>query len=73
MPYLEPLNDKDIQDALLAASSVSDDHIQKATTRNTNPESWTHDSSTQQQKWLTMGHQSGGPKKCNTFDATNLG
>ena len=30
MPFLEPLSDKDIADALSAASSVGDDRIQKA-------------------------------------------
>ena len=30
VPFLEPLSDKDIADALSAASSVGDDRIQKA-------------------------------------------
>ncbi len=73
MPYLEPLNDRDTQDALLAASPVSDDHIQKAATRHTTPEWWTHDYSAQRQKWFTVGYQSDDPKKCDTFDAKNFG
>ncbi|KLO26134.1 KPN_02809 family neutral zinc metallopeptidase [Mycobacterium haemophilum] len=73
VPYLEPLSDKDIQDALSAASSVGDDRIQKAATGHTNPESWTHGSSAQRQKWFTVGYQTGDPNKCDTFDATNLG
>ena len=39
VPYLEPLTDKDIADALSAASSVGDDRIQKQATGRINPES----------------------------------
>ena len=44
VPFLEPLTDKDIADALSAASSVGDDRIQQAATGRVNPESWTHGS-----------------------------
>jgi predicted metalloprotease len=73
VPFLEPLSDKDIADALSAASSVGDDRIQKAATGRVNPESWTHGSSAERQKWFTVGYQTGEPKKCDTFSATNLG
>ena len=73
VPYLQPLSDKDIQDALSAAASVGDDRIQKETTGSVNPESWTHGSAAQRQKWFTIGYQTGEPGKCDTFAATNLG
>lgn len=73
VPYLEPLSDKDIRDALSAAASVGDDRIQKAATGHINPESWTHGSSAQRQKWFTTGYQTGNPNKCDTFSATSLG
>jgi hypothetical protein len=73
VPYLEPLSDKDIADALSAAASVGDDRIQKASTGHINPESWSHGSSAERQKWFTVGYQTGDPHQCDTFAATNLG
>ena len=70
--FLEPLSDKDIADALSAASSVGDDRIQKAATGRVSPESWTHGSSAQRQHWFTVGYQTGDPKKCDTYDARDL-
>ncbi len=72
-PFLQPLSDDDIRDALSAARSVGDDRIQKKTTGRTNPESWTHGSSEQRQHWFTTGYQTGDPNRCDTFATNDLG
>jgi predicted metalloprotease len=71
-PYLEALTTKDIQDALSAASSVGDDRIQKAATGRTDPETWTHGSSEERQRWLMTGYRSGDLASCDTFAAAQL-
>jgi len=68
-PFLEPLTQQDLNDALSAASAVGDDRIQKAATGRVSPEAWTHGSSEQRQRWFYQGYKTGDINQCDTFSA----
>ena len=57
----------EIADALRAAAVVGDDFQQRRATGTVRPESWTHGSSAQRQRWLTIGFEQGDPAACDTF------
>ena len=64
-PYLEPITDTQLKDALNAALVVGDDHIQQQS-GFVNPESFTHGSSEQRQYWFANGYKN-GLEVCDTF------
>ncbi len=66
VPFLQPITQEQIQDALSAASAVGDDRIQESTQGRVNPEGWTHGSSEQRQRWFMTGYDQGAGA-CNTF------
>lgn len=61
-----------LADALSAAQAVGDDHIQQQSGGGVQPETWTHGSSEQRQRWFTTGYTEQAPGACDTFAATEL-
>ncbi|WP_322410749.1 neutral zinc metallopeptidase [Microbacterium invictum] len=66
VPFFEAPTGTQITDALNAAATVGDDHIQREAGAPVNPESWTHGSSEQRQRWFATGYD-GGVNACDTF------
>lgn len=69
VPFLQPVTKSEISDALNAAAAVGDDHIQQSTQGQVDPESFTHGTSAQREKWFSTG-LGGGPQSCDTFAAS---
>ncbi len=63
----------DLLEALASAQAIGDDRIQAKTQGRVTPESWTHGSAAERQRWLTQGFQTGDPNQCDTFAAKDLG
>jgi predicted metalloprotease len=62
----------DVESALSAAAAVGDDRLQRAATGTVSPESWTHGSSAERQRWFQRGYESGKVASCDTFGASAL-
>jgi predicted metalloprotease len=62
----------DVEAALRTASAIGDDTLQRKATGRVVPDSFTHGSSEQRQRWFTTGYRDGSAKGCNTFRSANL-
>jgi predicted metalloprotease len=66
------LDPGDIESAMNAAAKIGDDALQRSAGRSVVPESFTHGSSAQRQRWFNQGYQGGTVKGCDTFSTSNL-
>ncbi|MHA3980397.1 KPN_02809 family neutral zinc metallopeptidase [Halovulum sp. GXIMD14794] len=62
----------DIDEALNAAAQIGDDTLQKASQGYVVPDSFTHGSSEQRQRWFYTGYETGDPQQCDTFGTNRL-
>ncbi len=62
----------DVEEALNAARAIGDDTLQKQSQGRVVPESFTHGTSEQRQRWFRTGLASGDPDRCDTFAASRL-
>ena len=66
------LEQGDVEEAMNAAAKIGDDALQRASGGTVVPESFTHGSSAQRQRWFNNGLQNGDIKACDTFSARSL-
>ncbi len=67
--FVEP---GDIEAAMRTAAAIGDDTLQRKATGHVVPDSFTHGSAEQRQRWFTTGFREGTVGACNTFNAANL-
>ena len=66
------LEQGDVEEAMNAAARIGDDALQRGSGGAVVPESFTHGSSAQRQKWFATGLKNGTVKGCDTFSIRNL-
>jgi predicted metalloprotease len=62
----------DVDAALRTAAAIGDDTLQRKAQGRVVPDSFTHGSAEQRQRWFNTGLKSGSVGSCNTFAATQL-
>ena len=67
--FIEP---GDVEAALRTAAAIGDDTLQRRARGYAVPDSFTHGSSEQRQRWFNTGFRSGSVASCNTFAAAQL-
>ena len=66
------LEDGDVDEALNAASAIGDDTLQRQSRGTVVPESFTHGTSAQRQRWFRIGLRTGDPDSCDTFSVDEV-
>ena len=66
------LENGDVAAAMNAAAKIGDDALQRAGGGAVVPESFTHGTSAQRQRWFDTGLRTGSVKACDTFNTQNL-
>ena len=66
------LDPGDIEAAMNAAQKIGDDALQRSAGRAVVPDSFTHGSSAQRQRWFGAGYRDGSIQSCDTFSTRNL-
>jgi predicted metalloprotease len=66
------IDDRDVEQALAAATAIGDDALQRQSQGRVVPDSFTHGTSAQRARWFRVGLESGDPRKCDTFRAQQL-
>ena len=62
----------DFAEGMGAASAIGDDRLQRSSGRMVIPDSFTHGTSEQRQRWLRRGIETGSFDACDTFKAADL-
>ncbi|MBU4519595.1 MAG: neutral zinc metallopeptidase [Gammaproteobacteria bacterium] len=62
----------DVEEALNAAAAIGDDAIQRKSQGQVVPDSFTHGTSEQRQRWFHKGLETGSVKACDTFNARQI-
>ena len=62
----------DVEEALNAASAIGDDTLQRQSQGTVVPESFTHGTSAQRQRWFRVGLDSGDADRCDTFGVERI-
>lgn len=66
------LEQGDVEEAMNAAAKIGDDALQRASDHAVVPESFTHGTSAQRQRWFSTGLKNGTVKACDTFASRSL-
>jgi predicted metalloprotease len=61
-----------VEAALRTAAAIGDDTLQRKAQGYVVPDSFTHGSAEQRQRWFTAGFRAGTVASCNTFNAAQL-